>query len=120
MTAENVVLQPVAGEAQGPILASALSQVGGGRVLVLLAAQADAARPDTCRLEATLLPERPLAGPLRLVVRWPGGRRTARVLACGQARLRVPAAALQALGAQPGEALCIRVERIESERDALD
>lgn len=120
MTGERVVTQPDGAEQQGLFLASALGQVDGGQVLVLLAAQADPARPDSCRLEATVVPERPLAGPLRLVLSWQGGRRTARVQASGRARFRrVPAAALQSLRARAGEGALIRVERMVSESDAL-
>lgn len=121
MAGERAVTQPAAGGQKGLILASALSQVDGGRVLVLLAAQADPARPGICRVEATVVPERPLAGPLRLILSWQGGRRTARFSVAGRARLRsVPAAALQALRGEAGETPLVRVERIESEHDALD
>jgi len=87
---------------------------------VLFSVQRDRARPDRCRLEATVVPEGTLPAGLRLVVRWPGGRRSTRLDGAGCGRLSgIPLAALQALQAGEAGALLVEIERVDREGDAV-
>lgn len=107
---ERATLPPA--ELGGLLLTSPLLHlVPEGRAVVLLAVQPDAAHPDRCHLEATVVPEGTLPERSRLVVQWQGGRRSARLDSAGRARLGgVPLAAIQALQAGEAEALLVRVE----------
>ena len=92
-----------AGGGRYVVMTSPICQLQDGCAVVLVAAQPDPRQPSTYLLDATVVAERPLRQPLRLVARWQGGERTAAVDPGAGARLRgIPATALQAL---PGQAL---------------
>ncbi len=94
------------------LVTSTIVELEQGRAVVLLMAQPEPQDPTRYRLEATVVPEKPLAGALRLAVEWPGGRRRARLDPHGRARLRgVSGAPLLALQSGDEQALVVRLER---------
>jgi hypothetical protein len=102
------------------LLTSPVLHLSEGRAVVLLSVQRERARPDRCRLEATVVPEGTLPAGLRLVARWPGGRRSARLDGAGCGRLSgIPLAAVQALQAGEAGALLVEIERVDDEGDAM-
>lgn len=123
---EKRAIPPVAhgngkvGAAAHLVLASSIMDLEQGRVVVLLATQPDPRRPAQFQLDATVVPERPLGQAVRLVVRWRGGHRSARVNGAGCARLRgIPASAVQALQGGDQQALLLQVEKAVHEDDAV-
>ncbi len=108
------------GEAAGAeLLATPIIDLAEGRVVVLLAAQPDPERPGEYVLDATAVPEAPLAAPLRLVLSWQGGRRTVTTSRAGRARVRgIPAPVVGALRSGDREALLLQV-KLTSESDAM-
>ena len=94
------------------LVTSTIVELEQGRAVVLFTAQPEPQDPTQYRLEATVVPEKPLAAALRLVVEWPGGRRRARLDPRGRARLRgLPGAPLLALQRGDAQALVVHLER---------
>ena len=101
-------------------LTTPVLSLGDGRAIVLLSALPDSTHPERCCLEATVVAEGLLPEGLRLVVRWAGGQRWARLHGAGPVRLTgIPLASLQALQAGESEALLVEIERVDCESNAM-
>jgi hypothetical protein len=92
------------------LLATPIIDLEETRVVVFLAAQPDPERPGEYMLDATAVPETPVARPMHLSLTWPGGRRAARLNRAGSARVRgIPAHVVHALRSGDREALQVQI-----------
>jgi hypothetical protein len=101
------------------LLATPIIELEETRVVVFLAAQPDPERPGEYVLDATAVPEAPVARPMHLSLTWPGGRRAARLNRAGSARLRgIPAHIVHALRDGDPEALQLQIKLMARRPDA--
>jgi hypothetical protein len=117
---EAAGLPPGAGKPGGAeLLATPIIDLEGSRVVVFLAAQPDPERPGEYMLDATAVPEAPVARRMHLSLTWPGGRRAARLNRAGSARVRgIPAHVVNALRSGDPEALRLQIKLMARRPDA--